>query len=111
MVVQRRGTSLFIQLDTGEKVNFQRPAVDRLFYSVAECVGKNALGILLTGMGKDGAAGLLAMKQAGASTIAQDEASSVVWGMPRTAVELGAAEKILPLKDIPPAIIEYSKYP
>ena len=108
MEVTRRGASLFIHLHQGERVQFQRPAVDVLFHSVARAAGKNALGILLTGMGKDGAEGLLAMKQSGALTIAQDERTSIVWGMPRVAVELGAAEKVLPLERIPEAILDFS---
>lgn len=108
MEVTRRGASLFIHLHQGERVQFQRPAVDVLFHSVARAAGKNALGILLTGMGKDGAEGLLAMKQSGALTIAQDERTSIVWGMPRAAVELGAAEKVLPLERIPEAILNFS---
>ncbi|MCX7656975.1 MAG: chemotaxis response regulator protein-glutamate methylesterase, partial [Treponemataceae bacterium] len=105
MEVRRKGASLFIHLNQKERVHYQRPAVDPLFYSVAQEVGKNALGILLTGMGRDGAAGLLAMKESGARTLAQDEASSIVWGMPRAAVELGAAHKVLDLTAIPQEII------
>lgn len=108
MEVRRKGASLFIHLNQKERVHYQRPAVDPLFYSVAQEVGKNALGILLTGMGRDGAAGLLAMKEAGARTLAQDEASSIVWGMPRAAVELGAAHKVLDLTAIPQEIIAFS---
>ena len=105
--VHRRGASLFIKLNQKERVHFQRPAVDVLFHSVAQEVGQNALGILLTGMGRDGAAGLLAMKQTGAPTIAQDEESSIVWGMPRSAVELGAAAKVLPLNRVPDEIVAF----
>ncbi|WP_304226675.1 chemotaxis response regulator protein-glutamate methylesterase [Gracilinema caldarium] len=107
MEVQRRGASLFINLNQKERIHFQRPAVDMLFHSVAREVGQNALGILLTGMGRDGAEGLLAMKKAGAMTIAQDEESSIVWGMPRSAVELGAAAKVLPLEKVPAEIITF----
>ncbi|MCA1949188.1 MAG: chemotaxis response regulator protein-glutamate methylesterase [Treponema sp.] len=107
MEVQRRGASLFINLNQKERIHFQRPAVDMLFHSVAREVGQNALGILLTGMGRDGAEGLLAMKKAGALTIAQDEESSIVWGMPRSAVELGAAGKVLPLEKVPEEIITF----
>ncbi|MNS21495.1 Chemotaxis response regulator protein-glutamate methylesterase of group 1 operon [compost metagenome] len=81
-----------------------RPSVDVLFESVAATFGPRAIGCLLTGMGRDGAAGLLAMRRAGAATIAQDEATSVVWGMPREAVRLGAAGAVLPLSRIGPAI-------
>ena len=76
----------------GPKVNGHRPSVDVLFHSVANVAGKNALGIILTGMGGDGAKGLLAMRQAGAKTIGQDASSCVVYGMPRVAYELGAVE-------------------
>jgi two-component system chemotaxis response regulator CheB len=81
-------------------VNRHRPSVDVLFRSVANAAGRNAVGILLTGMGKDGAAGMLELRQAGAWTIAQDEATCVVYGMPREAVALGAAEDVAPLGDI-----------
>jgi len=81
-----------------------RPSIDVFFHSVARYWDKNATGVLLTGMGRDGASGLLAMRQAGQGTIAQDEASSAVYGMPRAAAELGAAEKILSLDNIPPAL-------
>lgn len=108
MEIERRGASVFINLNQKERVHFQRPAVDVLFHSVAREVGKNALGILLTGMGRDGAEGLLAMKKAGALTIAQDEASSIVWGMPRAAIELGAAGKVVPLEQVPGEIISFT---
>jgi two-component system, chemotaxis family, protein-glutamate methylesterase/glutaminase len=84
----------------GPRVCWQRPSVDVLFASVAETAGRNATGVLLTGMGADGAQGLLRMKQAGARTIAQDEASCVVFGMPREAIRLGAADRVLPLDRI-----------
>ncbi len=107
--IVRRGANLYTSLHEGDRVNFQRPAVDVLFDSVAAVVGKNALGIILTGMGKDGAQGLLSMRRAGARTIAQDEESSIVWGMPGAAVALGAAEKIVALDKIPELIIRYSQ--
>ncbi len=109
MEVSRRGASLFLHLHRGERLHFQRPAVDPLFQSVARHVGKNALGILLTGMGKDGAQGLLAMKQAGAITIAQDEASSIVWGMPKAAIDLQAAQRVLPLDVMPQEIVRFAE--
>lgn len=109
MKVHRRGAGLYCRLERGERVQFQMPAADVLFWSLAENVGQNALGILLTGMGKDGAEGLLSMKTAGAETIAQDEESSIVWGMPRAAVEINAHKQILALKSIPGAIIDYVK--
>jgi two-component system chemotaxis response regulator CheB len=81
-----------------------RPSIDVLFESLAQEVGADAVGCLLTGMGKDGAAGLLAMKQAGARTVAQNEATSVVFGMPREAIALGAAEMVLPLEEVAAAL-------
>jgi two-component system chemotaxis response regulator CheB len=83
-----------------------RPSVDILFESVAAEMGRHAIGCLLTGMGRDGAQGLLAMRRAGAVTLAQDEASSVVWGMPREAVQLDAAQEVLPLKRIAGRLME-----
>ena len=87
-------------LRAGELISGHRPSVDRLFQSAAETLGPRTLGILMTGMGEDGARGLLALAQAGACTIAQDEASCVVFGMPRAAIALGAAQRVLPLGDI-----------
>jgi two-component system chemotaxis response regulator CheB len=78
-------------------LNGHRPSVDVLFHAVAEAVSAQAVGVLLTGMGRDGADGLLAMRTAGAFTLVQDEASSVVWGMPKAAIDLGAADEVLPL--------------
>src|SRR5690606_24060823 len=85
----------------GELVNRHRPSVDVLFNSVAKYAGQNAVGILMTGMGRDGAQGLLSMRSAGALTIAQDEKSSVVFGMPKAAIELEAATYVTSLVDIP----------
>lgn len=93
------------QLVAAPPVNGHRPSVDELFYSLATTVGKNAVGVILTGMECDGAQGLLAMRHAGASTIGQDRASSVIYGMPRAAYELGAVETQLPLSAIGPAIL------
>ena len=109
MSVRKTSDGLRADVHSGEPVHFQRPAVDVLFHSVAREVGTESLGILLTGMGVDGAAGLLAMKQAGARTIAQDEATSVVFGMPREAIRLGAASEILPLQNIAGAIARLSQ--
>jgi two-component system chemotaxis response regulator CheB len=80
-----------------------------LFRSVAQCAGRNALGIILTGMGDDGARGLKDMHDAGARTVAQDEQSSVVFGMPKEAIKLGGADRILSLQDIPAAMVEYGR--
>ena len=100
MTVKRQNRQLAVAIDSGPKVNQHRPSVDRLFQSVAVCGIQHATGILLTGMGRDGASGLLAMKQAGYRTMAQDEATCVVYGMPKAAIESGAAEVCLPLGKI-----------
>ncbi len=100
LLIRKDGARWRCKLSDADPVNRHRPSVDVLFNSVAECAGQNAMGVILTGMGKDGAKGLRIMRDAGASTIAQDEASSVVWGMPGSAVELGAASEILPLNKI-----------
>ncbi|MCB5362804.1 chemotaxis response regulator protein-glutamate methylesterase [Pusillimonas sp. CC-YST705] len=100
MLLERSGANYVVRLDPSEPVNRHRPSVDALFHSVARVAGRNAVGAILTGMGKDGAQGLLAMKQAGALTCAQDEASSVVYGMPREAALIGAADVVLPLSEI-----------
>ncbi len=104
-----RGTSGTLVHEDGDKVSFQKPSVDVLFQSMAEKAGKNVLSIMLTGMGSDGARGMLNLKRAGSETIAQDEATSVVWGMPRAAVKIGAADKVLPLDRIPEEIISFAR--
>ncbi|MFH7320784.1 chemotaxis response regulator protein-glutamate methylesterase [Desulfurivibrio sp. D14AmB] len=106
MVMRRSGARYYVNIKSGPMVCYQRPAVDVLFNSVAAYGGANAIGVILTGMGKDGSQGMLKMKQAGARTIAQDEASCVVYGMPKEAVEVGAVDKVLPLKDIPAAVLK-----
>jgi two-component system chemotaxis response regulator CheB len=95
----KRGASWIVSCSPGPKVSGHRPSVDVLFSSVAQCAGNRALGLLLTGMGRDGAAGLLEMRRAGARCLAQDEGSSVVFGMPKEAWDLGAAEKLVSLDD------------
>jgi two-component system chemotaxis response regulator CheB len=95
----------FVNVKTGPRVCYQRPSVDVLFSSVAETAGNRAIGVLLTGMGADGSRGLLQMRQAGARTIAQDEATCVVFGMPREAILLGAAEQVLPLAAVADGIM------
>ncbi|MCI2260359.1 MULTISPECIES: protein-glutamate methylesterase/protein-glutamine glutaminase [Xanthomonas] len=97
MLLRRSGAQYFVEVLDGPPVNRHRPSVDVLFRSAARAAGGNALGIIMTGMGDDGAVGLLEMRQAGARTVAQDEQSSVVFGMPKEAIKRGGAEKILPL--------------
>ncbi len=95
----------YVQVQDGPKVCYQRPAVDVMFASVANAARSHALGVLLTGMGADGAQGMLSMRKAGATTIAQDEQSCVVYGMPREAVRLNAVDHVLPLANIPASIV------
>ncbi|MDR3535670.1 MAG: chemotaxis response regulator protein-glutamate methylesterase [Acetobacteraceae bacterium] len=97
-LLQRSGARYYVTVKDGPLVSRHRPSVDVLFRSAAQSAGSNALGIIMTGMGDDGARGLLEMKQAGAATIAQDEATSVVFGMPKEAIALGAADRVLPLE-------------
>lgn len=97
----RSGANYMTQLDDGPPVNRHRPSVDVLFESAAVAAGKNAVGVILTGMGKDGAAGMLKMKEAGAYNLAQDEASCVVFGMPREAIAIGATHDVGPLSELP----------
>jgi two-component system chemotaxis response regulator CheB len=101
LLVARNDKGYYCKLSDGPRVNRHKPSVDVLFRSVAQVAGRNATGVILTGMGDDGARSLLEMREAGARTIAQDEESSVVWGMPGAAVKQGAAEQILPLEKIP----------
>ncbi len=100
MQLVRSGAQYQVSVRDGPLVNRHKPSVDVLFKSVAQCAGANAVGVLLTGMGEDGARGLREMREAGARTAAQDEASSVVFGMPREAIRLGAAETALPLSQV-----------
>jgi two-component system, chemotaxis family, protein-glutamate methylesterase/glutaminase len=108
MLVRRLGPGYFLEVRDGSLVSRHRPSVNVLFRSVAQAAGASAVGILMTGMGDDGANGLLEMKQAEAFTIAQDEASCVVFGMPREAILRGAAREVLTLSKIPAAILRYS---
>ncbi|HEU4391081.1 MAG TPA: chemotaxis response regulator protein-glutamate methylesterase [Blastocatellia bacterium] len=108
MVLMRRGSQFAVEIISGPLVSRHRPSVDALFRSVARYAGPGAVGVLLTGMGNDGADGLLDMKRSGAATIAQDEATSVVFGMPKEAIALGAAGEVLPLSLIPRAILNHT---
>jgi len=107
LLLKRSGANYMTELSQGPPVNRHRPSVDVLFRSAANVAGANAMGIILTGMGKDGAQGLLEMKRAGSFTIAQDEASCVVFGMPREAIALGGANEILPLQNVARRTLEY----
>jgi two-component system, chemotaxis family, protein-glutamate methylesterase/glutaminase len=104
-LLKRSGARYYVEVKDGPLVSRHRPSVDVLFRSAARYAGANAIGVILTGMGDDGAHGLLEMKQAGANTIAQDEATSVVFGMPAEAIKLGGVDQILPLSDIADAIL------
>ncbi|MHC4637261.1 MAG: protein-glutamate methylesterase/protein-glutamine glutaminase [Planctomycetota bacterium] len=105
MLLQRSGANYYVTVKDGPAVCRQKPSVEVMFNSVAKYAGANAVGAILTGMGNDGASGLLNMRQSGAHTIAQDEASSIVFGMPKEAIERNAAETILPLSDIAKSMI------
>jgi two-component system, chemotaxis family, protein-glutamate methylesterase/glutaminase len=105
MLLKRSGARYYVEVREGPPVNRHRPSVDVLFRSGARYAGRNAVGVLMTGMGNDGARGLLELRESGAYTIAQDEATSVVYGMPHEAVKLGAAERVLPLGSIAGAVL------
>lgn len=105
MVMRRSGARYYVNVKKGPLVCHQRPAVDVLFNSVAAYAGANAIGVILTGMGKDGAQGMLKMKEAGAKTIGQDEKTCVVYGMPQEAFEVGAVDKVVPLQDVSQEIL------
>jgi len=108
MLLKRSGAQYIVEVIDGPLVNRHRPSVDVLFRSVAKFAGKNALGVIMTGMGDDGARGLKEMRDAGAHTLAQDEESCVVFGMPKEAIKLGGAEKVIGLTDIAGAITAYA---
>ncbi len=110
LVIERSGARYICKLHDGPPVNRHKPSVDVMFRSVAQNVGFNAIGVILTGMGDDGARGMKEMKDQGAPTIAQDEKSSVVWGMPGEAVKCGGVDSILDLYDIPAKILNLVKY-
>jgi len=100
MLLRRSGARYYVEVKDGPRVHHQRPSVDILFKATAKYAGPNSIGVIMTGMGADGAEGLLEMKQAGAKTIAQDEKTCVVFGMPKEAIKLGAADKVVPLGQV-----------
>ncbi|MCD6347076.1 MAG: chemotaxis response regulator protein-glutamate methylesterase [Bacteroidales bacterium] len=109
MLLNRSGARYYVQIKTGPLVSRHRPSVDILFKSVASYAASNAVGVIMTGMGRDGSKGLLMMKQSGASTIAQDEKSSIVFGMPKEAIKLGAADEIVNLRNIPARMLKLAE--
>lgn len=111
MLLERSGAQYFVRVKEGPLVYFQRPSVDVLFYSVAKKAGKNAVGVLLTGMGADGARGLLEMRKRGAETLVQNEETCVVFGMPREALKLDAAGRVAPLGKIAETILSLLSQP
>lgn len=109
LLLKRSGARYYVEIKEGPLVCRHRPSVDVLFRSAARYAGQNAVGVILTGMGDDGARGMLEMKQAGATTIAQDEATCVVFGMPKEAIKHGAVDKVLPLQSVAGAILNYAR--
>ncbi len=107
LLLKRNGKHYVTVLNQGPPVNRHRPSVDVLFRSAANCAGKNAIGIILTGMGSDGAAGMREMRQAGCYNLAQDESSCVVFGMPKMAIEAGAVDKVAPLREMVSEVFAY----
>ena len=107
LLLARSGANYVTKLDQGPPVNRHRPSVDVLFDSAARTAGKNCVGVILTGMGKDGAVGMLRMREAGAFNVAQDEASCVVFGMPKEAIAVGGVHEIAPLSDLPGIVLEH----
>jgi two-component system chemotaxis response regulator CheB len=107
LMLARSGANYMTRIEQSEPVNRHRPSVDVLFRSAAQAAGKNAVGVILTGMGKDGAAGMLEMKEAGAWNFAQDEATCVVFGMPREAIALGATHAVGPLRALPGMVLDH----
>ncbi|WP_129780057.1 protein-glutamate methylesterase/protein-glutamine glutaminase [Peristeroidobacter soli] len=107
MMLKRSGAYYYMEIIDGPLVNRHRPSVDVLFRSAAKCAGANVLGIIMTGMGDDGARGLKEMRDAGAATIAQDEATCVVFGMPKEAIRMGGAQRVLSLGDLPRSMLDF----
>jgi len=110
LIVMRDGARYRCQLSDDAPVNHHRPSVDVMFHSVAQNVGRNAIGVILTGMGADGSRGLKAMREQGAATLAQDERSSVVWGMPGAAVAIDAVERVLPVEQIAEQLLRWNQH-
>jgi two-component system chemotaxis response regulator CheB len=109
MMLKRSGAQYYVDVVDGPVVNRHKPSVDVLFRSVAQVAGRNALGVIMTGMGDDGARGMKEMHDAGAQTVAEDESTCVVFGMPKVAIDLGGVDRIIPLDRIPQEIIAYGK--
>jgi two-component system chemotaxis response regulator CheB len=109
LLLKRSGARYYVEVKDGPLVSRHRPSVDVLFRSTARYAGKNAVGVIMTGMGDDGANGMKEMKDAGAATIAQDEESCVVFGMPHEAIKRGAVDKVLPLEDIAGAVLRSTR--
>jgi two-component system chemotaxis response regulator CheB len=109
MLLKRSGAQYYVEVTDGPVVNRHKPSVDVLFRSVAQVAGRNALGIIMTGMGDDGARGMKEMHDAGAQTVAEDESTCIVFGMPKEAIKLGGVDKIVPLDKIPQEIIAYGR--
>jgi two-component system chemotaxis response regulator CheB len=107
MALKRSGAMYYVEVIDGPVVNRHKPSVDVLFRSVAQVAGRNALGVIMTGMGDDGARGMKEMHDAGARTVAEDESTCVVFGMPKVAIDMGGVDKIVPLDRIPQEIISY----
>jgi two-component system chemotaxis response regulator CheB len=107
MMLRRSGAQYYVEVADGPLVNRHKPSVDVLFRSVAQIAGRNALGVIMTGMGDDGARGMKEMHDAGARTVAEDESTCVVFGMPKEAIKLGGVDRIVPLDLIPSEIIAY----
>jgi two-component system chemotaxis response regulator CheB len=107
MMLRRSGAQYYVEVADGPLVNRHKPSVDVLFRSVAQIAGRNALGVIMTGMGDDGARGMKEMHDAGARTVAEDESTCVVFGMPKEAIKLGGVDRVVPLDQIPSEIIAY----
>ncbi|OGT24960.1 MAG: hypothetical protein A2342_09270 [Gallionellales bacterium RIFOXYB12_FULL_54_9] len=107
LLLKRSGTNYLTELSQSSPVNHHRPSVEVLFRSAAQTAGPNVVGVMLTGMGKDGAVGMLEMRQSGAYNFAQDEATSVVFGMPKEAIAVGAVDEVLPIREIAPRVLAH----